>query len=136
MQLLKLKMINMTLIIENQSQLAKNKVLIMNKLFLPQEILSTIFSYSFNTILNKYIKIFRKCVIFEIKNAFISRKNLFHIQIEDGNEENWSFAPTMDSHLYLQAINCSKCGNYKHSHTDFLSSKLICRCLLFPVEYY
>jgi hypothetical protein len=119
------------------------KLILINQLSLPDDILTIINSFTFdyfiNYILNNkkyynnimndkkfYDQYFnKKRFIKKIDDAFLSRKNLFNNQTRDENDEHWAFS--VDD-LQLQAINCSICGDYIKSHS-LDNRKNDCWCL-------
>jgi len=109
------------------------KLILINQLSLPDDILMIINSFTFdyfiNYILKHHKKYFndivndkkfydqyfnKKCFIKKIDGAFLSRKNFFNHQTIDENDEHWAF--NVDD-LQLQAINCSICGDYIKSNS-------------------
>jgi hypothetical protein len=63
---------------------------------------------------------------YNIKNSF-SRKNGFEGQEKNDTEnEHWAFTDYSNS-IFLQAINCQNCGNYKYSEFT-MNLKIQCEC--------
>jgi hypothetical protein len=105
---------------------AKTKINIINKINQPEEINQIIYSYLFIPRKKMYFKCMYNLSIKCIKNAFMSRKNLFRGQTTDENDPHWSFCCDYGcTNLQLQAINCPKCGNYIFSHNV---STIYCQC--------
>ena len=92
------------------------------------DIINSFLFYSIETIAKKN----KQEIIQKINCAYYSRKNniLQGIDQDEDEDEHWTFMVfcPYDLELQFQAINCSKCGNYKLSETDEISNKAICLC--------
>eukprot|EP00734_Pompholyxophrys_sp_LG126_P000054 Pompholyxophrys_sp_v1_NODE_2_length_20472_cov_5.132586.p19 type:complete len:100 gc:universal NODE_2_length_20472_cov_5.132586:11561-11262(-) len=79
------------------------------KYFIPHEISELILSYLFIT--------YHQCVI-NVLNKSMFRRNV---------KPHWYFLEK-DKTIFIQAVNCNKCGGYKNTQTVLHSLRIMCNC--------
>lgn len=94
------------------------KLLYLNKLSLPMDILYLVKSFSFSETKIIYFKLLKKEMINMIHHSFYIADKYQH-------DSHWAF--WIDSNIYLQAINCLDCGNYIMAESD-IPNHLYCQC--------
>ena len=104
--------------LRHQFHETSGKLLYINKLSLPMDILFIIKSFSFSETNIIYIQLLMKEIINNINNSFYISDSYLH-------DSHWAFM--IESQVYLQAINCLYCGNYIIAESE-PPNYLYCQC--------